>query len=145
MQPFGLDWNWEQHDDLADGRSLGSRCVSIYRAGSHSELTRCCCRAKNRLAFSSWISRNDRFDEFPVIFAGQFTICEGSGDAVVAEVTVEDVREAGGGSLTEVGDQVIAVNIDHLSVHAGSLGVHVDAVKSSRILWSSVGGLKLAA
>jgi hypothetical protein len=44
---------------------------------------------------------DDRFDEFPVVFAGQFSICEGSGDAVVTEFTVEDVREAGGGGLTE--------------------------------------------
>ena len=40
-KPFGLFRKLGQHDDLAYGRSRGSRCVSICRAGSHSELTRC--------------------------------------------------------------------------------------------------------
>jgi hypothetical protein len=88
---------------------------------------------------------DDRFDEFPVVFAGQFTICEGSGDAVMAEFTIENARETGGGGLTEVGDQVVAVNVDHLAVHAGSLGVRVNAVKPSRVWWVSDGILKLAA
>jgi hypothetical protein len=66
-------------------------------------------------------------------------------DAVVTKFTVEGVREAGRGGLTEVGDQVVAVKVDHLSVHAGSLGVRVGAVKPSRICWASDRILKLAA
>jgi hypothetical protein len=88
---------------------------------------------------------NGGFHLLPEVFAGQFTICEGSGDAVMAQFTAQDVREADGGGLTEVGDQVVAVNVDHLAVHAGSLGVHGDAVKSSRIRLGSVEVLKLAA
>ena len=37
-----------------------------------------------------------------LIFAGQFSICEGPDDAVVAEFTVENVGAAGGGGLTEL-------------------------------------------
>ena len=85
------------------------------------------------------------FHLLPVAFAGQFTICQRSGDAVVTEFTVEDVREAGSGGLTEVGDQVVAVNVDHLAVHAGSLGVRAGLVKPFRICWASDGILKLAA
>ena len=67
-KPFGLDWNWEQHDDLADGRSLGSRCVSICRAGSQFELTRCVLWSRSVLRNhevqvwlgSIWITHNSR-------------------------------------------------------------------------------------
>jgi hypothetical protein len=45
---------------------------------------------------------DDRFGKFPIVFAGEFTICEGSGDAVMAEFTTQDVRESGGGGLTEL-------------------------------------------
>jgi hypothetical protein len=88
---------------------------------------------------------NGGFHVLPVVFAGPFSICEGAGDAVVTEFTIEDVREAGRGGLTEIRDQVVAIKIDHFSVHAGSLGVHAGAVKPSQICWALDGILKLAA
>ena len=49
------------------------------------------------------------------------------------------------GDLTEVGDQVIAENVNHFVVRAGSFGVRMDTVEPFRISWSSVGVVNLAA